>query len=313
MTSTRKTKNLKKEVEEDYRRWRDLLCSWIGRINIIKMAILPKAFYMFNAVPIKIPMTFIVEIEKCTLKFIWKHKRLQIDKEMLSKKNNAGGITIPDFKLYYKAIAIKAAWYWHKNRHADQWNRIEDSDMNPQSFAHLIFDKGTKNIRWRKDSLFNKCCWEKWLSICKKLKLYPCLSPCTSINLKWIKDLNIKTYTLKSLQERAGNSLEVIGIGKDFLNTTPEAQQLRERMDKCDFINLKSFCTRKDMVSKLRRPPTDWEKIFASYTSDKGLITRIYRELKKLNSPKINEPIKKWATELNRTFSKEEIQMIKNT
>jgi hypothetical protein len=82
-------------------------------------------------------------------------------------------------------------------------------------------------------------------------------------------------------------------------------------MNKWDFIKLKSFCTTKEMVSKLKRPSTEWEKISTSYTSDKGLITRIYRELKKLNSPKINEPIKKWATELNRTFSKEEIQMSK--
>jgi hypothetical protein len=79
-------------------------------------------------------------------------------------------------------------------------------------------------------------------------------------------------------------------------------KNLRERVDKWDFIKLKSFCTTKEMVFKLKRPPTEWEKIFASYTSDKGLITKIYRELKKLNSPKINEPIKKWATELNKTF-----------
>jgi hypothetical protein len=78
-------------------------------------------------------------------------------------------------------------------------------------------------------------------------------------------------------------------------------------MDKWDFIKSKRFSTAKEMISKLKRPPTEWEKIFASYTSDRGLINRIYRELKKLNSPKINEPIKKWATELNRTFSKEEI------
>jgi hypothetical protein len=78
-------------------------------------------------------------------------------------------------------------------------------------------------------------------------------------------------------------------------------------MDKWDFIKLKSFCTTKEMLSKLKRPLTEWKKIFAGYISDKGLITRIYRELRKLNSPKINEPIKKWATELNRTFLKEEI------
>jgi hypothetical protein len=100
---------------------------------------------------------------------------------------------------------------------------------------------------------------------------------------------------LQLVHERAGNTLEAIGINKDFLSRTPAAQQLRERMDKYDYMKLKSFCTAKEMVSKLKRPPTEWEKIFASYTSDKGLITRIYRKLKKLNSPKINEPIKKWG------------------
>jgi hypothetical protein len=106
------------------------------------------------------------------------------------------------------------------------------------------------------------------------------------MNSKCIKDLNIKPETLKLVQERAGNTLEIKGIIKFFLNRTPAAQQ-PGRMDKWEYIKLKklkSFCTTKEMISKLKRPPTEWEKIFASYTSDKGLITRIYRELKNLVS-----------------------------
>jgi hypothetical protein len=101
-----------------------------------------------------------------------------------------------------------------------------------------------------------------------------------------MKDLNIRPETLKLLQEGAGNTLELIGVDKDVLNITPAAQQLRERMDKWEFIKLKSFCTTKEMVCKLKRLTIEWEKIFACYTSDKGLITRIYREFKELNSPK---------------------------
>jgi hypothetical protein len=242
-------------------------------------------------------MTFIKEIEKIYPKIHWKHKRPQIAKTILNKKNNDGSIIIPNFKLYYKAIKIKTAWYWHKNRHEDQWNGIENQDMNPHNSAQLIFDKGAKNKRWRKDSLFNKSCRENWLADFKKLKLDPRLSHCTSINSKWIKDLNIRPQTLKLVQEKVGNTLEEIDISKDCLTRTPAAQQLRESINKWDFIKLKSFCSTKEMVSKLKRPPKEWEKIFASYISVKGLIIRIYRELKKLNSPKINEPITKWASE----------------
>jgi hypothetical protein len=118
---------------------------------------------------------------------------------------------------------------------------------------------------------------------------------------------------LKLVQERAGNTLKAIGTGEDFLNITQEAQQLRERTDKWGYMKSKSFCTIKEMVCKLKRPPTEWKKIFASYTSDKGLIIRIHRKLKKLNSQKNGYPINKWATELSRNFSKEEVQMSKKT
>jgi hypothetical protein len=141
-------KLLKKEIEEDYRRWKDLPCSWIGRINIVKMVILPKPIYMFSAIPIKIPMTFITEVENSALKLIWKHKRSQVGKAILSKKSNAGGITVPDFfKLHYRALAIKTAQYRHKDRHKHQWNKTKDPDMNPYSYVHLIFYEGTLEKR----------------------------------------------------------------------------------------------------------------------------------------------------------------------
>jgi hypothetical protein len=177
---------------------------------------------MFLAIPIKIPIGFITEIEKSTLKFIWKHKRPQLTKTILIKKSNADVITTPDIKLYYRATGIKTEC-WHKNRHEDQRSRIEHPDMNPHMYGHLIFNKGTQNMYWGKDSLLNKWCWEKWISTCRKLKLDPSLSPCISINSKWIKDLNMRAKLLKLFQKKIGNTMNHIGIGKNFKNRTPNS------------------------------------------------------------------------------------------
>jgi hypothetical protein len=173
--------------------------------------------------------------------------------------------------------------------------------MNPHTYGHLIFDKGAKTIHWKKkDSIFNKLCRLNWWSAHRKMQIDPFLSPCTKLKSKRIKDLHIKPETLKLIEKKVEQSLEHMGHRGKFLNRTPMAYAVRSRIDKWDLIKLQSFCKAKDNVNKTKKQPTDWENIFTNPTSERGEISNIYKELKKLDSRKSNYPIKKWSTELNK-------------
>ena len=128
------------------------------------MTILPKASYRFIVIPIKLPMAFFTELEQNILKFLWKQKK------SWERKKWAGEIRLPDFRLCYEATDIKTIWHCHKNRNTDQWNRIESPDINSHTYGQLIYDKSGKNMKLRKDNLFNAWCWKNWTATCKRMK-----------------------------------------------------------------------------------------------------------------------------------------------
>ena len=147
-----------------------------------------------------------------------------------------------------------------------------------------MFDKGGRSLKWSNNSLFNKWCWEIWTAMCKKKekekkKLDHQLTPYTKINSRWIKYLNISRNTIKVLEEYIGRKISDVPHSNILTDTSPKARDIKERINKWDLIKIKSFCMAKENSTKLQRKPIVWENIFANDTSDKGLISKIYKEL----------------------------------
>ena len=141
-------KTLMKQIKDGINRWRDIPCSWVGRINIVKMTILPNAINVIQCDPYQITNGFFHTTRTKKFQNSYENTKDQkTAKAVLRKKNGATGINLPDFRLYHKATVIKTVWYWHKNRKIDQWNKIENPEINPHTYGYLIFDKGGKNIQ----------------------------------------------------------------------------------------------------------------------------------------------------------------------
>ena len=166
------------------------------------MSTVPKAIYRFKAISFKLPTLFFRELEQTISQIVWKYKKTSnrqsnLEKEEWNWRNQPSWL-----QAILQSYSHQKSMVLHKDRNIDQWNKIDSPEINPQTYGHFIFDKGGKNIQWRKDILFNKWCWENWSTTCKRMKLEPFLTLYTKISSKWIIDLYLRPESIKFLEEK---------------------------------------------------------------------------------------------------------------
>ena len=193
------------------------------------MSILPKAIYRFNAIPIKLPAVFFIELEQIISQFVWKYKKPQIAKAILRKKkwrNQPAWL-----QVLLQSYSHQDSMVLTQKLKYRLMEQIESLEISPCAYGHLIFDKWVKNIQWRKYNLFNKWCWENWSSTCKRMKLKHFLTPYTKINSKWIKHLNVRSESLKLLEENIGKTLSDINHSKILYDPFPRILEIKAKIN----------------------------------------------------------------------------------
>lgn len=210
-------------IKEDLNKWKNIPCSGTERLNIIKMVILPKQTYRFNTTPVRIPAEFFVQIDKLILKFIWNCKGSRIVKIIL--KMNKEGCTLSEFKTCYEVLVIEAVWYWHMDRHTEQWNRNASPEINLFVYGQLIFDKDTKIIQWERTVFSTNDAGTTGQPV--KITL---ISHQTQKLTKMNQRHKCKSIT-KLLGKNTGIDFHDLGFGKGSFDMTPKARATKEQIN----------------------------------------------------------------------------------
>ena len=201
----------------------------------------------------------------------------------LEKKEQTWRYHAPRLQTTLQIYVIRTVLYWHKHRDIDQWNRIENPEMNPHLCGQLIYNNVSNNIQLGKDSLFYKQFWGNWTATCKGMDLKHCLTPYTKINSKWIKNLNVINEIIKLLEGSIGSQFFKISFTNTSYDLCPQVRATKAKINTWNYIKLKGFFTAKENMNEMKRLSTEWEKIFSNDIFDNGLTSKIYKNLMQLN------------------------------